>query len=641
MGLYSNQTNLFEKIRIMKFLLTIILSSLSVLVLAQVKYNTPVKVDPEVQQLHDKGEQCYKNPDTDCKHFFLEAIAYGKKHNVSYMDHLYFQLGHYFDIRSQYDSAQYYTKIAYELSDKNDPNSAYPTILNSLGVNHFRLGEYDDAATYMLLTIQVLETQDKPKHLVYAYNNLATVLGINENYDDAISYYKKGYAILEKIKDTTIIANLASNTAIYIKKTNDFPEARKWALRAIALAEKYDNPDAYSYGNYIMGTTEEDLNQSLVFIKKAVDKSRISQNKTVLADALDIYSVKLSEKGRHKEAIKGIEEAIELHIQAGYNTGLLSAYANAGKIYYNARVYKTSAEYFQKHEDLYVNSLSDENKKRVNKLNTQYQTEKKEKQIAEQELKIQKQRTNLLFAIFGGTLVVSVLGGIFIYNRKAQKIKLKQVRQEKEIATLNSFILGEERERNRISRDLHDSVAAQLGAAKMGLQSIPYLEEEKKKAQFEKTARLITNIHRDVRRIAHNLLPITLEKEGLVAALNEFIAEINQLGILEIEIDNQLSPQFHLSKRNELVLYRIIQELVNNILQHAQATEASIYLSDANEQLEITVSDNGIGFTNNQENQGLYSIRERSSTIGGIFSIESTEKRGSVATLIIKPEMRI
>lgn len=620
----------------MKFLFTVIFALLFLFLSGQVQYNTPVEVDPEVQRSLDEGEDCLKNQGKDCKHFFLLAINYGKKHKVSYMDNLYFQLGHYFDVRSEYDSAQHYTKLAYKLANKDDPNSAYPTILNSLGANHFRLGEYDEAASYMVLTIEVLETQDKPLHLVYAYNNLATVMGINENYDEAIKYYKKGYAILEEIKDTTIIANIASNTAIYVKKTNNFPEARKWALKAIELGEKYNRPDAYSYGYYIMGTTEEDLDKSILYIEKAVNKSRELQNKSVLADALDIYGFKLSKKGRHDDARIAIREAIDLHTQSGYNTGLLAAYSNAGKIFYNAGDYKNAAEYFHKHDDLYTETLSDENKKRVNELNTKYQTEKKERQIAEQELKILKQQSTLFYALLGAAFLFSIFGGIFIYNRNAQRLKLKQVQQKKEIAVLNSFILGEEKERNRISRDLHDSVAAQLGAAKMGLQSIPFLEEKTRNNQLEKTARLIGNIHRDVRRIAHNLLPITLEKEGLVRALHEFVAEINQLSIIEIKVHNQLSPNFHLPKRNELVLYRIIQELVNNIIQHAAATEATIDLSSAEDELMIRVSDNGVGFTTDKENQGLYSIRERSSTIGGVFSIKSNEQQGSVATLIIK-----
>src|SRR5690606_40182125 len=121
-----------------------------------------------------------------------------------------------------------------------------------------------------------------------------------------------------------------------------------------------------------------------------------------------------------------IREAIELRTESSYNTGLLAAYANAGKIYYNAGAYKTSAEYFQKYKELYEKNLSDNNKKRVNELNTKYQTEKKERQIAEQELKILKQQAHLLYTLLGGAALASVLGRILMYNRDAQTRKLTQ-----------------------------------------------------------------------------------------------------------------------------------------------------------------------------------------------------------------------
>lgn len=603
---------------------------------AQIIYNMPVIVDPEAQQILDEGDACLDIPEKDCKAIFLKAIDYGERHKVRYMDYLYYKLGHSYDRRFKFDSAQYYNKIAYKLTDKNNPNAAYPSIINSMGANYFRLGAYDKAAEFMLLTVSVYETQKNPKALVYAYNNLATLMGINENYEEAIAYYKKGYNLLEEIKDTTIIANLASNLAIYTKKADDFTEARKWALRAIDLGKKYNRPDAYSYGHYIMGTTEEDLEQSLAYLKTTVQSAHESNNKNVLADALDIYAFKLSEQGSHDAAIQSIEKAIALHEEAGYNTGLLAAYSNAGTIYYNAGQYKTSSEYFKKFNDLYEETLSEDNKKRVIEMKTKYESERKEKQIAQQELEILKQQSTLFYSLSGAALLLSLLSAGYLYHRKAHRLKLKEVRQAKEIGILNSFILGEERERNRISRDLHDSIAAQLGAAKMRLESISHLEEDKRMDQLEKTARLIGNIHGDVRRIAHNLLPITLEREGLISALHAFVSDINQLELLEITMDNHLPYELDLPQRNELVLYRIIQELINNIIQHAQATKATITLTATRDQIEIVVTDNGIGFTNTIENQGLYSIRQRSTTIGGTFDIQSQERQGTVATLIIK-----
>lgn len=182
----------------MKASLTIILSFIPIFLFAQIKYNKKPKVDQEVQVLYDQGEECFKIPGKDCKHLFLKAIEYGRKNKVSYVDYLYFQLGYYFDVRSQYDSSLYYTRKAFELTNKNDPNSAYPMILNSLGANYFRLGDYDNAIKYMLLTVKVTETQDNPLRLVYAYNNLATVMGINENYDAPLNITRTDIKFLRK-----------------------------------------------------------------------------------------------------------------------------------------------------------------------------------------------------------------------------------------------------------------------------------------------------------------------------------------------------------------------------------------------------------------------------------------------------------
>jgi signal transduction histidine kinase len=216
-------------------------------------------------------------------------------------------------------------------------------------------------------------------------------------------------------------------------------------------------------------------------------------------------------------------------------------------------------------------------------------------------------------------------------------VKLKKVKQEKEIAVLKAWMNGEERERNRISQELHDGVAAMLGAAKLNLQSIPYLTEEKKQVQYDKIASILDNTHSDVRRIAHNLLPITLQQEGLIAAIQQFANDLNITGIIEMTIIDELHSELMLNKQTQLMLFRIIQELANNIIKHAQASKASILFTNDKETLTVKVSDNGKGFSAiaNQDSQGLFSIRERLKSLGGVFDIDSKEGSGTSAVLHI------
>ncbi|MBX9449761.1 MAG: hypothetical protein KL787_08615 [Taibaiella sp.] len=183
---------------------------------------------------------------------------------------------------------------------------------------------------------------------------------------------------------------------------------------------------------------------------------------------------------------------------------------------------------------------------------------------------------------------------------------------------------------------MHDGVAAMIAAAKMSLQSIPHLEdEEKKNQQLDKLSALLGNTHHEVRRIAHDLLPVVLEKEGLVAALHHFAAALNQMGMIQIIIETHLQADFRLPKRTDLMLYRIIQELINNILKHAQATNVQITFANTNDHFTITVVDNGIGYLQESEGQGLYSIRQRLQALGGRFDIHGGENIGTKVVLQI------
>lgn len=620
----------------MKILLTLLLSTLWVSTSANQKFHEQDFIDPKIRALHDEGLECMEVVGQDCRHFFIEAIEVGREKQVPYMDFLYFQLGYYFDGRSQYDSSLYYTELAYSLTNSKDTNSAYRLILNSLGANYFRVGNYDKAMQYMLLGVQEEERINRPLPLAYAYNNLATVLGINENYEDAVRYYIKGYDLLKKANDATIIGGVAANAAIYLKKLNRFEEARKWALEALALAELHNNASAYCYANYILGTTEPNIEKSLSYIEKAIAKARTTDMRDVLADALDIYGMKLSEKGAHEQAILSVEEAIALHKASNYTTGLLTAYNNAATIYYQAEQYKRSSEYFQKFNALYESNISAENKKRISDLNKKYETEKKERLLAEQDVLIQKKNLQFRTWLLGGGSVLFGLIFVGLHYRNSQHRKLKFIEQENENAVLRAMMNGEEGERNRISKDLHDGVAAMLGATRMSLESLPFLSDEQRNAQLNKLTTLVGNTHTEVRRIAHDLLPVTLEREGLRSAVRQFVADLNTMGILEVRLVEHFEEDLKLPKRIELMLYRIIQELMNNVIRHAGATEAVIRLSAVKQELMIEVADNGVGFAGEEENQGLYSIKKRINTIGGTFNIAGSDQKGSTAKLTVR-----
>src|SRR5690606_32202350 len=191
------------------------------------------------------------------------------------------------------------------------------------------------------------------------------------------------------------------------------------------------------------------------------------------------------------------------------------------------------------------------------------------------------------------------------------------------------------RERKRISHELHDGVAAMIGAANMSLESIPHLPQEKRMEQLAKVQGILEHSHRDIRHIAHNLLPTVLEEEGLIQATEQFISEINETQLVNITVTDQNSKADQHSTQLQLMLFRVIQELVNNIIKHSQARNAEIAFSNGENGLQIEISDDGIGYEdiNNTGNQGLYSITQRLKSIGGNFNISKRSRGGTQAKI--------
>src|SRR5690606_18247822 len=161
-------------------------------------------------------------------------------------------------------------------------------------------------------------------------------------------------------------------------------------------------------------------------------------------------------------------------------------------------------------------------------------------------------------------------------------------------------------ERKRISHELHDGVAAMISAAKMSLESIPHIPQEKRMEQLAKVEHILERSHADIRHIAHNLLPTVLEKEGLIQATEHFASEINETKLVNISVTDKDSKAEKLSTQLQLILFRVIQELVNNIIKHSQAQNAEIRFGNSSNGLQIEISDDGIGYedVHDSGNQG-------------------------------------
>ncbi len=497
----------------------------------------------------------------------------------------------------------------------------------------------EGAISYYKKAIRVFENYNDYKNAASVNFNIANIFLSRLNYPMAYQYSTAAVQGFKAVSDTLYYPAALAVSAVSAIMLGKKEEAWVTAQQARQISERYKNPLGKAMSGYALAEIamyNKQYDTAISYFKSVIPLAQQLQQVTIAAAAYtslakaylenEDYDLVITEG---KQAVAFSEKYQYKDVSYALNRYISQAYQQKGDEHSALKYMRMADEHFR--DEVVTND-----RRVMGELLVQYEAEKKDKLLAEQQLEIQKKNAVIRNWLIAGMLLL--LGSIFyLYqNRKSQKQKLLLLKQENENAVLKAIMNSEEQERRNISNTLHDSVGAKLGAAKMSLQSIPFLAEDKKNGQLEKTAQLISSIHGDVRSIAHNLLPVTLEKEGLVPAINEFVEEMNQLNLLEIKIDNRHSAAVNLSKRNELVLYRIIQELVNNIVKHANATEATVCIAYTNRQLEIRVSDNGVGFGTNAESHGLYSIRERLNTIGGTFNIHAEENNGTVAMLTLK-----
>ncbi|MBD2754532.1 sensor histidine kinase [Spirosoma validum] len=246
------------------------------------------------------------------------------------------------------------------------------------------------------------------------------------------------------------------------------------------------------------------------------------------------------------------------------------------------------------------------------------------------------------FAIAVGTAVLLMMA-IFIiifvayYQQKQakQQLALKELQAQHRRELMAATFKGQEEERKRLAEDMHDGIGTMLSITKMSLNQLEQKlgGEMQVGFEFQKTRSMIDETMTNVRRISRNLVPTTLERFGLLAALEELVDRAND-GDLEMQlIYPESSTQF--SPNLELMLYRITQELVNNAIRHARARHITIQLVSFDNEIRLSVVDDGIGFDfdaimeNRQGGLGLRTIESRLNVVNGYVTFDVAPGRGS------------
>ncbi len=512
---------------------------------------------------------------------------------------------------------------------KNQPKIYIRTELNlgriygDKGNNVLAMKHYQNA----LKTAENIGDKESVPHIL---KNIGVLYVSWKKFDEAFNYYDKAEKLAIEIDNKELIADCQNNKGIIYEQQENYLKALTSYKNALELYTEKNIPGKISMALSniaIVYKFQKNYQESINYNLKAISISEQQDDKWSIAATYNNIGNLYGEMGDYKKAIFYCEKALTTAKEIDAKEIIESIYDSMADAAEKAGDYRNAYQYHKLFSETMSDFINTENTKQLSELNIKYETEKKQNLINQQNFEL-KQKNYLL--IFGGILfLISLISAYFIYKNfkhKKEKEFQKEIYRQQELAS-KSLFEGEQNERIRIARDLHDSVGQMLSLVKMNLSSFP------KNSENENLQNLVDKTISEVRNVSHNLIPEELNF-GIFSALENLSDKVNASSStkMEIQIPEEIRA-VKFQKQNELSIYRIVQEVVNNMVKHAEASIINLSIGKLQNSLIINIKDNGKGLekdaVENSKGIGWKNINARVRLLDGKIKIESEKLIGT------------
>lgn len=508
-----------------------------------------------------------------------------------------------------------------KLFEKSGDEIKQAICLGNIGNLYYELEQNTPAEQFYRKSLVLAR---KTNHLMTVGNDLVNIGGLKfENgvkqdklvnaieLDSALVYFSEAETVLTGINATYNLAAVYNNIGRIYTIKKDFQKALNYYQKGLQARELLDDKFGIGLSYLNLAETEKQLGDN-------------TKNIEYLSNASGIF-LSLKNYLNLKQAYGKLAEAYELK-----------------------KDYPSSLKYYQLYASYKDSIYNEENAKQMAEMQTKYDVDKKDLELAKNKAELEAQEKQAFIKniiIISVVLLLILLSGlgILFYRKKQieQQAKLDaEIANQKEIRT-KAILDAEEKERRRIAQDLHDGVGQLLSAAKLNLSNLDsklIAQTEEQKAAMQNALNLVDDSVKEVRLVSHNMMPNTLIKLGLGSAVREFITKLGNAPNLKIDLEI-VGLDTRLENQVETVLYRVIQEIINNIIKHAKASHISMQLIRHETEMNVMIEDNGIGFDTsrleNFEGIGLKGIQTRIEFLNGSVHFDSSIGRGTTVIIDI------
>lgn len=605
----------------------------------------------------------------------------------------YLRYGEYFELNNP-DSATFFYQRSRQLAVQIDFRRGMAAYVGYQIVVLNNQGRYREALALCKEALAIYLQAGTPRDRAVAYNNLANEWEYLGDYPLATENYLKARQLAELINDRPLLRILNNNLASVFVDQKAYARGKTYAQTALVIARELSNDYGIASSTINLAIAEQNLGnyaqaQSLygevekigqktddyvIQLDGILGQAEVWLAQGAFAKAADSWqtALKMAQsqenppyqltawKGlaavyaatqRPVQAREALAKALTLANALGAKQELRDLYLQAAELEERMQQWPLALQYRKQFESMNDSVFNEKGRASINLAEAKYESERQTAQIAQLEKanRLQNQLNYLAAVIIIGLLVIGLL--LLRYFHQKQLIAsqtqallaqhVRELEQEKQLLAVDAVLRGQEEERGRLAKDLHDGLGGMLSGVKLSLASFfthhtmtkgaQLLPEESAQGLLRAIEMLDASIG-ELRRVARDMMPEALVRFGLKDALQDFCANLAQAVSLRISYQ-AIGLDERLPATTETVLFRIVQELLNNTVKHGRAREVMVQLLRDGPRLSLTVEDDGQGFDPAQLDRapgiGWANIRSRVDYLGGKLDLQSAPGKGT------------
>lgn len=627
-----------------------------------------------IKSLNDSARYYLNRGNIQRAHNTLQQALDQKADQGDGADQTYFLLGKVNDIEGYFASAYSNFIKAGDLAGQQNHKSLQALAWSSAANELVSLERLDSVEVLCKMSL-ALDSTIKNKTAIMLVRGRYWQ---NKNQSDqAMSYFQRAADQAQSIKEKEMLGLAYSGMAsVYYNQYSDMNQPLQFYSKAVKAFDSLQHSNLLAYTYVRMANAWMVLDngqQAQLYLKRAKKIVDISENMQVKAYLLSSLAIFTGKDGELKDVIRYAEEALQIKRKLGYQRRIQNDLLNLAIWYMELKQYSKSRNYLQEgiaishslHDLIYFHyyyetwaqldsisgnmagafahlkkaqaykdsAYSISKVKAVEEIRKKYENEQKEKTIAEKELVIEKQKYQQVVIV--SVSVISILGilAFLLWRLGLHRARFQKEQERQNKLRLQTIVHTQEEVQQRIARDIHDGLVQVMGAAKLSLQAVNIAgDKDVIQQRIREASGIIDEACTEARMLSHQILPYSLMKGGLLPALDELFKK----SLMEI----QYSFQHHIDEKRfeqdvEINLYRIAQELVQNIVKHSKATTVEASLTLTKNVLTFSITDNGIGFDTAvaYNSAGLTNINTRAQMMNAKFTLHSAIGAGTKVQL--------